>query len=88
MRLTQPWKTGLPIDFTFNPVPKLWGIIPRFWVTHPTHYQPHPDKKIETFFFDLAREALKAGAVTVDEIKQGIAAGNLRKDFIEKTGVV
>jgi len=22
-RLTQPWKTGLPIDFTFNPVPKL-----------------------------------------------------------------
>jgi hypothetical protein len=88
MRLTQPWKTGLPIDFTWNPVPKLFGIIPRFWVTHPTHYQPHPDKNIEKFFFDLVREALAAGAVTQKEIEDEVKAGNLRKDFIEKVAVV
>ena len=28
VRLTQPWRTGLPIDFTFNPIPKLFGFIP------------------------------------------------------------
>ena len=28
-RETQPWKTGLPIDFTRNKMPKLFGVIPR-----------------------------------------------------------
>lgn len=81
-RLTQPWKTGLPIDFTFNPVPKLFGLVPRFWVTHPTHYQRHPDKNIEKFFFGLAREALTAGAITETEVKDAIAAGHIRKDAL------
>lgn len=82
-RLTQPWKTGLPIDFTFNPVPKLFGVIPRFWVQHPKTYQPHPDKNIQNLFFTLLTEALAAGAVTRHEIDEAIATQNIRGDIYE-----
>ncbi|MCI0542514.1 hypothetical protein L0Y69_02025 [bacterium] len=87
-RLTQPWKTGLPIDFTRNKMPKLFGIIPREPIhkllgKYPTHYQPHPDKNIEKFFFDLLKEALHAGAVKREQIEQEIAAGNVRKDIFK-----
>ena len=89
IRLTQPWKTGLPIDFTINKMPKIFGIIPRepvhkFLGKYPTHYKPHPSKEIEYFFFELAHEALNSGAVTETEVQQEIAAGNIRPDFFEK----
>ena len=80
-RLTQPWKTGLPVDFIPGVVPKLFGFIPRFWVTHPTHYQTHPDKQIEKFFFILTQEALTAGAITNTEIDSAITAGDIRPDI-------
>lgn len=88
-RLTQPWKTGLPIDFTVNPMPKILGIIPREPIhkllgKYPTHYQPHPDKKIEAWFLKLVADALKAGAVTRKEIEKEISSGNVRKDLMEK----
>jgi hypothetical protein len=84
-RLTQPWKTGLPIDFTRNAMPKYFGLIPRepihkLFGTYDTHYQPHPDKNIERFFFDLLTEAIGAGAVTADELDSAIAAGDIRRD--------
>jgi hypothetical protein len=82
MRLTQPWKTGLPIDFTFNPPPKLFGVIPRFWVRHPTRYQPHPNKEIESLFFMLVKKALADGAISEREIRSSINAGDIRKDAL------
>jgi hypothetical protein len=83
VRLTQPWKTGLSIDFTPGTIPPLFGFIPRFWVHRPTHYQPHPDKKIEQWFFDLARDALKAGVVTRADIDDAIAHHYIRPDFLK-----
>ncbi len=87
-RLTQPWKTGLPIDFTRNPLPKYFGIIPREPLyrligKYPTHYQPHPDKKIERFFLRLAAKALESGAIKKDEITEAISQKNIRPDFFE-----
>lgn len=92
-RLTQPWKTGLPIDFTQNPMPKYFGLIPREPVhkllgKYQTRYQPHPDKKIEQLFFDLAREAYAGGAVTKADIEEGIKNGDLRPDLPQKLGLV
>ena len=88
-RITQPWKTGLPIDFTLNPMPKLFGVIPREPIhkllgKYPTHYRQHPDSTVEKAFFDLARQALEAGAITKEEIAAGIASHDLRPDFFEK----
>ncbi len=86
-RLTQPWKTGLPIDFTLSAMPKYFGIIPREPVhkllgKYPTHYKPHPDKNIERFFFSLLKDALGAGAVSREELTASINAGNIRTDAL------
>ncbi len=82
-RLTQPWKTGLPIDFTFNPVPKLFGIVPRFWVRRPTHYQKHPNPEIEKLFFSLLKETIAGSGVSEAEVNEAIARGDVRKDAKE-----
>ncbi len=86
IRLTQPWRTGLPIDFTQNPVPNLFGLIPRFWVRQPTHYQPHPYKNIENLFMELAHDALTAGAYTVQEVEEAVLAKDVRSDFLKLVG--
>jgi len=76
MRLTQPWKTGLPIDFQRS-IPwwrKILGL-------YPKTYQPHPDKNIERFFFQLFQEARQAGYLDDDFIHQEIAQKHLRPDI-------
>ncbi len=90
-RLTQPWKTGLPIDFTRNKMPKLFGLIPREPVhkllgKYPTHYQPHPDKKIEKFFIDLLKEAIASGSVSKNLISEEIKARHIREDLVRLIG--
>lgn len=84
-RLTQPWRTGLPIDFVRNPMPKLFGIIPREPLMkligkYPNTYQPHPDKNIEKFFFELLKEALEKGVVKESLVQEEISQGHVRKD--------
>ncbi len=84
-RLTQPWKTGLPIDFTLNPMPKILGIIPREPIhkllgKYPTHYQKHPNPEIEKLFFALLKETLEGGGVTESEIDEAIARKDVRPD--------
>lgn len=86
-RLTQPWKTGLPIDFTLGTPPKLFGIIPRTPLLKlrgklPTHYKQHPNTNIENLFFNLTKEALTQGAITKEEIEQAIANKNIRPDLL------
>ncbi len=83
-RLTQPWKTGLPIDFTLGTIPKLFGIVPRFWVRQQTHYLPHPDTKIEALVLSLFKEAVQAGAITHSEIGDAVFSGDIRNDIFKK----
>ncbi len=88
-RLTQPWKTGLPIDFTRNKMPRFLGIIPRELIhkilgKYNTHYLPHPDKKIIEFFFALLREALKEKVITEDFLHREIKLGHVRKDMFKE----
>lgn len=86
-RETQPWRTGLPIDFERNMKPIL-GFIPRepFLVMTgkvSRTYQPHADPNIEKFFFTLVRDAIKDGAITEAMVKDEIAQGHVRKDAFE-----
>ncbi len=87
-RLTQPWKSGLQIDFTRNKMPKLFGIIPREVVhkilgKYNTHYLPHPNKDIEKFFFSLLREMLQNKVITTKFLQEEISRKHIRKDSIE-----
>ena len=88
-RITQPWSTGLPIDFTPTPMPKLFGIIPREPIhkllgKYPTHYKKHPDNNIEEFFLKLVKDAVNAGVLTKDMLEKEIYANRMRKDIFEK----
>lgn len=92
-RLTQPWKTGLKIDFHRNPMPRLFGIIPREWVhrllgKYPTHYQPHPDKTIEQLFFRLVKDALAEGALKREFIEAETEQKHVRPDLLQKAAMV
>ena len=88
-RLTQPWKTGLPVDFTRNPLPKIFGLIPReplhrLLGKYPMTYQPHPDPRIDAFFFALLKDALAAGAVSVADVQEEIRMRHVRPDLLER----
>lgn len=88
-RLTQPWKTGLAIDFTREPLPKILGFIPREPIytligKYPTRYQPHPNKEIEKLFFNIIKDALKDGAIKKEDIEKEVADQNVRLDIFSK----
>ncbi|MDA9981503.1 hypothetical protein N9H39_01935 [Gammaproteobacteria bacterium] len=75
-RLTQPWKTGLPIDFT-----------PKNWHNHPKVYQPHPDRRQEDFFLSLLRESIDEGFLDIEFVKVEMEQGHLRRDALKLVGV-
>jgi hypothetical protein len=87
-RLTQPWKTGLKIDFTRNDPGKLFNIIPKKLLLKlagkwPSRYQRHPDTKIETFFFNLTKQALHAGALTKEDVQKAVDTNDVRPDIFQ-----
>ncbi len=74
-RRTQPWKTGLPIDFTVKfrtpsqALGKLWP-----W------YRRHPDRNQEALVFSLLAELVDSGEVTDEELQREMAANHIRHD--------
>lgn len=88
-RLTQPWKTGLPIDFTPSPMPKIFGLIPREPIQkllgkYPTHFLPHPRPDVEHFFLSLVKESMSEGVISREEIQNEIDLGHIRRDLLKK----
>jgi hypothetical protein len=86
-RLTQPWKTGLPIDFNMN----FQGLAGRMrrWLRERSllpakRYLPHPDPRQEAFFFVLVKECLASGALSEDFVRRAVAASDVRPDVFER----
>ncbi|QNM83058.1 hypothetical protein H8M03_01460 [Sphingomonas sabuli] len=74
-RRTQPWKTGLPVDFTLRrswPVDMLNKLLMR--------YAPHPDPNQEALVFSLLAELYDSGEVTKAELDREMAANHIRHD--------
>jgi len=83
-RRTQPWKTGLPIDFTNRiPIPFVSRLIGSDGIKLPLRYKRHPDLRQEQFFFALLRECLEQGLVTESFLALEIARNHVRQDAIE-----
>lgn len=91
-RKTQPWKTGLPVDYT--PAEKLR----KYPVLHKLNklrasllgeyallgkYQPHPDQRQEQFFFDLLSECLAKGVVSESLVRDEMAKNHVRHDALD-----
>ena len=91
-RLTQPWKTGLPVDFTpadtfplFPPIGWAMRWRRRLFGDHALlgNYRRHPDRRQEELFFTLLHECLENGTVTEDFIRQEMAKNHVRHDALE-----
>ena len=92
-RRTQPWKTGLPVDF--RPAskrvraskPGTWLRPLRTRLFGDPHdggvYLPHPDPRQEQFFFGLLRECLDRGVVSEAQLREEMRRNHLRHDALE-----
>jgi hypothetical protein len=78
-RRTQPWKTGLPIDFTFKERGLLNFALPIVRKLAP-NYMRHPDERQEAYFYALLADALDAGAVTREQVEREVRLGHVRPD--------
>ncbi len=91
-RMTQPWKTGLPIDW--RPAEKFRLFPPLGWLMRARRklfgeyallgkYRPHPDPRQEQLFFGLLRECLDQGIVTEDMLREEMRRNHVRHDAFE-----
>ena len=91
-RKTQPWKTGMKIDY--RPADTFQLFPPRHWFRRARRalfgdykfagtYAAHPDPKQEAFFFGLVREALEAGELSEARLRDEIEQGHLRPDAFD-----
>jgi hypothetical protein len=77
-RRTQPWKTGLPIDYTLREKGFLGSLLrPR-----RQHYETHPDPRQEALVYSLLAELVDRGDVTQSEIVAEMAADHIRHDSL------
>ncbi|TGD71590.1 hypothetical protein E4634_18285 [Mangrovimicrobium sediminis] len=91
-RYTQPWKTGLKIDF--RPADTFQLFPPRHWLRRARRalfgdykfagtYKSHPDPAQEKFFFELVQGCLEAGEITRAQLEDEIEQGHLREDALQ-----
>ncbi len=91
-RKTQPWKTGLKVDYF--PPEKPGGSAALGWLYRVRrrvfgdyafmgHYRPHPDPNQERFFFGLLRECLDQGIVTEEMLRAEMRQNHVRHDAFE-----
>ncbi|MFC4351339.1 hypothetical protein ACFOW6_07275 [Fodinicurvata halophila] len=91
-RLTQPWKTGLPIDFTPADKSRRFPVLGwlmrwrrKLFGEHALlgRYLRHPDRNQERFFFAMLKECLDQGIVTEEMIREEMGRNHVRHDAFE-----
>jgi len=91
-RRTQPWKTGLPVDYT--PADKLRKypllsflnrLRARLFGEYAFlgRYTAHPDPNQERFFFGLLNEALEKGVISETLLREEMKRNHVRHDALE-----
>ena len=78
-RRTQPWKSGLPIDFTFKERGLLNFALPIVRMIAP-RYTRHPDHKQEAYFYALLAEGIDSGSISRDQVEKEVSLGHVRPD--------
>jgi hypothetical protein len=91
-RNTQPWKTGLPVDYrppqkknSLKPA-NIWHRVRRSLFGEYAllgRYKPHPDQNQERLFFALLKECLEKGIVTRGMIEEQMHSNHVRHDALE-----
>jgi hypothetical protein len=91
-RKTQPWKTGLKVDW--RPAERFRLFPPLGWLMKARrkvfgeyaflgHYKPHPDRNQEALFMGLLRECVDQGIVSEAMLRDEMAKHHVRLDIME-----
>lgn len=78
-RRTQPWKTGLPVDYTLRES----GWLDTLRRIRHQRYERHPDRRQEALVYALLAEMVDSGEVTQQELVEEVAANRIRDDSLE-----
>ncbi len=95
-RSTQPWKTGLPVDYNMNyratAAPSgFWPRLRARFAGSPaaptsesqSRYLQHPDTNQERFCISLVKECLQMGVFTSDFLKGEMQKQHVRSDMLD-----
>lgn len=91
-RWTQPWKTGLPVDFTPSSKTRTFPLLGWYRRAREAllgrygglgQYKRHPDLKQEQFFFGLLRECVDSGHISESLLRDEMKANHVRHDAFE-----
>ncbi len=91
-RMTQPWKTGLPVDW--RPAERFRLFPPIAWLMRARRkvfgeygllgsYRKHPDPNQERLFFGLLGECVEQGIVTKALLREEMRKNHLRHDALD-----
>jgi len=88
LRITQPWRVGLKIDYIPKRMKPLFGIIPRELIhmalgRNPYIHREHPDKNQTNFFFSHLKSAIIEEKISINLVEKEIINKNLRPDAIK-----
>lgn len=78
-RRTQPWKTGLPIDYTLREK----GLLGSLLRPRRQYYEAHPDPRQEALVYSLLAELVDRGDISHEEIAAEMAANHIRHDSLD-----
>lgn len=78
-RRTQPWKTGLPVDYTLRES----GPLDFFRRLVNRRYERHPDQRQEAFVYALLADMIDEKVMTRDELVREMVADHVRHDSLE-----
>lgn len=81
-RVTQPWKSGLEIDYINHKIPKHKRIINSFF-GKKQYYLNHPDKSQTDFFISSTRDAINARYIDEQYIFECIKNKYIRPDIMQ-----
>jgi hypothetical protein len=90
-RKTQPWKSGLPVDFIpaesnpFSPIAWVMRARRKLFGEYAFlgSYKSHPDNRQEQYFFGLLKEAVEAGVISEPLLKEAMRENHVRHDALE-----
>ena len=91
-RRTQPWKSGLPIDW--RPAERFRLFPPVAWLMRARrhlfgeyallgNYKDHPDRNQINLFFGLLKECVDKGVISEDMLREEMRANHVRHDALE-----
>ena len=78
-RRTQPWKTGLPVDYTLRES----GWLDAVRRLRRRRYEQHPDRRQEALVYSLLADMLDTGEITKAELVEEMAANHIRHDSLD-----